>query len=594
MTVERLADFLANTNPGFFILAAALLVPLARDVVTRAVVLVGGPVVALVALINAEGLGMNLSTVQVLGLDLVLYRPDSLSFVFGLAFIIAAAIMGVYSLHRRDALQDSTAMIYAGAAVTAVFVGDLVSLFMAWELTAIASVFQVLAPRTRESGRAAMRYLFFQVASGMCVLAGVCLYASAEGKTAFAQIAPSMAGLPVGVMDIGAPGAVLLLAGFGIKAAFPMVHNWLQDAYPKTTETGAVVLSAFTTKLAVYALARYFAGLDALIWIGAIMTVFPVFFAVIENDLRKVLAYSLNNQVGFMVCAVGIGTQLAVNGAAAHAFAHILYKALLFMSMGAVLYRTGTTKASELGGLHRTMPWTTLFCLVGAASISALPLFSGFAAKSMVMSASHADPALLVVWLMLLFASAGVLEHSGIKVPFFAFFSHDSGKRPQEAPFNMLLAMGMAVALCILIGVAPGYLYQFLPYQDSAADYLATELWTTGHVLQQLQLLVLAAFAFMLLQWRQLYPAEQPGVIIDVEWLWRKGGPTLGDWLARPLRRAGRRLAGMANGIGSGLTGVTRQVFAPDGWVAAKVPSSGTALLGLAILGVVLAVALFS
>ena len=305
MTVERLADWLANTTPGFFIIAAALLVPFARDVVSRAMLLVGGPGVALVALINAQGLSINLSTVKVLGLELVLYRPDSLSFVFGLAFIIASAIVGVYSLHRRDPLQDSTAMIYAGSAVTAVFVGDLISLFIAWELTAISSVFQVLAPRTRESGRAAMRYLVFQIASGMLVLAGVCMFAAATGETQFALIAPSMAGLPVGVMDISAPGAVLLLAGFGIKAAFPMVHNWLQDAYPKASETGSVVLSAFTTKLAVYALARYFAGLDALIWIGAIMAVFPVFFAVIENDLRKVLSYSLNNQV-FMVTVFGI------------------------------------------------------------------------------------------------------------------------------------------------------------------------------------------------------------------------------------------------------------------------------------------------
>ncbi len=594
MTVERLADWLANTNPGFFIIVAALLVPFAKDVVARAFLLVGGPVVALVALINAQGLSLNLSTVKVLGLDLVLYRPDSLSFVFGLAFIIASGIVGVYSLHRRDPLQDSTAMIYAGSAVTAVFVGDLISLFIAWELTAISSVFQVLAPRTRESGRAAMRYLFFQITSGMLVLAGVCMFATATGKTQFALIAPSLADLPVGVMDIGAPGAVLLLAGFGIKAAFPMVHNWLQDAYPKTSETGAVVLSAFTTKLAVYALARYFAGLDALIWIGAIMAVFPVFFAVIENDLRKVLSYSLNNQVGFMVCAVGIGTQLAVNGAAAHAFAHIMYKALLFMCMGAVLLRTGTTKATELGGLHRTMPWTTLFCLVGAASISALPFFSGFAAKSMVMSASHADAALFVVWLMLLFASAGVLEHSGIKIPYFAFFGHDSGKRPQEAPFNMLLAMGMAAALCILIGIAPGWLYQFLPYQDSAMAYLESELWAPVHVIQQFQLLVFAALAFMLLQWRKFYPDEQAGVIIDAEWLWRRGGPELGAAIAKPFRRGGRAVGGWVSGAGNAVREVGRQVFASDGWVATKVPASASAIWSLAILGVVLVVALFS
>ena len=593
MTVERLADWLANTNPGFFIIAAALLVPFAKDVVSRAILLVGGPSVALVALINAQGLSINLSTVKVLGLELVLYRPDSLSFVFGLAFIIASAIVGIYSLHRRDPLQDSTAMIYAGSAVTAVFVGDLISLFIAWELTAISSVFQVLAARTRESGRAAMRYLFFQIVSGMLVLAGVCMFAAATGKTQFALIAPNMAGLPVGVMDIAAPGAVLLLAGFGIKAAFPMVHNWMQDAYPKASETGTVVLSAFTTKLAVYALARYFAGLDALIWIGAIMTVFPVFFAVIENDLRKVLSYSVNNQVGFMVCGVGIGTQLAVNGAVAHAFADIMFKSLLFMSMGAVMLRTGTTKATELGGLHRTMPWTTLFCLIGAASISALPLFSGFVTKSMIMSASHADPALFIVWIMLLFASAGVLEHAGIKIPYFAFFGHDSGKRPQEAPFNMLLAMGIAAALCILIGVAPVWLYQFLPYQDTAMAYLESDLWTPVHIIQQFQLLVFATLAFMLLQWRKYYPAERLGVIIDAEWLWRRGGPQLWGALAKPVRLAGRAIGGWLAGVGAAVSAAGRQVFASDGWVAAKVPASASAIWSLAILGLVLVVALF-
>ena len=594
MTVERLADWLANTNPGFFILVAALFVPFARNNAVRAILMVGGPAVALVALISAEGLGSNLSSVNVLGLELILYRPDSLSFLFGLAFIIAAALFGIYSLHRRDPLQDTTAMLYAGAAVTAVSVGDLVSLFIAWELTAITSVFQVLAPRSQESVRAAMRYLVFQISSGMLVLAGICMFVAATGQTQFAHIAPSMAGLPVGVMDINAPGAVLILAGFGIKAAFPMAHNWLQDAYPKTTETGAVVLSAFTTKLAVYALARYFAGLEWLIWIGAIMTVFPVFFAVIENDLRRVLAYSLNNQVGFMVCALGIGTQLAVNGAVAHAFAHIMYKALLFMSMGAVLYRVGSTKATDLGGLHRTMPWTTLFCLVGAASISALPLFSGFVAKSMVMTASHADPALFFVWLMLLFASAGVLEHSGIKIPYFAFFGHDSGKRPQEAPFNMLLAMGIAAALCILIGIMPGWLYQLLPFERAASEFLSSDLWTAPHVLQQVQLLVFATLAFMLLQWRQLYPAEQPGVIIDVEWLWRRGWPDLVSGAGRPFRQATRVVGAGVDVAGSWFSRLARQVFAPEGWVSVKVPLSVTAVASLAILGLVLAISLFA
>ena len=175
------------------------------------------------------------------------------------------------------------------------------------------------------------------------------------------------------------------------------------------------MLSSFTTKLAIYALARGFAGTDLLILIGCLMTAFPVFFAVIENDMRRVLAYSLNNQLGFMVVAIGIGTELAINGAVAHAFAHIIYKGLLFMSMGAVLYRVGTVKASELGGLYKSMPWTMVFCIVGAMSISAFPLFSGFAAKSLIMSALGYK-GLVAAYLVLLAASAGVLHLSLIHI----------------------------------------------------------------------------------------------------------------------------------------------------------------------------------
>ena len=121
------------------------------------------------------------------------------------------------------------------------------------------------------------------------------------------------------------------------------------DAYPEATVTGTVFLSAFTTKVAVYALARGYAGTEILITIGAVMTFFPIFFAVIENDLRRVLAYSMNNQLGFMVVGIGIGTDLALNGAVAHAFADILFKGLLFMSMGAVLYRVGTDEGLGAG-----------------------------------------------------------------------------------------------------------------------------------------------------------------------------------------------------------------------------------------------------
>jgi multicomponent Na+:H+ antiporter subunit D len=309
------------------------------------------------------------------------------------------------------------------------------------------------------------------------------------------------------------------------------------------------------------------------------MTIFPIFFAVIENDLRKVLAYSLNNQLGFMVVGVGIGTQLAIDGTCAHAFAHIIYKGLLFMCMGAVLFRTGTTKASELGGLHRTMPFTTVCCIIGGLSISAFPLFSGFAAKSLIASAAGYEH-LAIVSLVLLFASAGVMEHSGIKIPFFAFFSHDSGKRPKEAPWNMLLAMGIAAVLCIVIGVNPSLLYNLLPNYAMDSHYDAVySAYSVTHVITQLELLLFAAFAFgLLIRWKA-YPPEVPSVNLDFDWVYRKLLPkfVVGCWgLVMAMWTAGKDI--VLERVEFVSARVTERVFGMSSPLGRDVESSFSAL----------------
>jgi multicomponent Na+:H+ antiporter subunit D len=316
----------------------------------------------------------------------------------------------------------------------------------------------------------------------------------------------------------------VLLIAFGIKAGFPLVHNWITEAYPESTPTGTVFLSAFTTKVAVYALARGFAGAEPLIYIGTVMTFFPIFYAVLENDLRRVLGYSMINQIGFMVVGIGIGTGLAVNGAVAHAFADVIFKGLLFMSMGAVMTMTGRTKGTDLGGLYKTMPLTAALCIVGASAISAFPLFSAFVTKSMIMVAAIEEHH-YIVWLFLLFASAGVLEHAGIKIPFFAFFAHDSGLRAKEPPKNMLAAMSIGAILCVLIGVFPGQLYMLLPMEMDYHPY------DTTHVLTQLQLLCFGALGFITLMKTGVYPDEKRAVHVDAEVLYRKLGP----WLVRTV-----------------------------------------------------------
>ena len=439
--------------------------------------------------------------------QLIPYRVDKLSLMFGYVFHIAALIGIIYSLHVRDTLQQVAAMLYAGSGLGAVFAGDLLSLFVFWELLAITSVFLIWARRTERSYQAGMRYLIIQVLSGVLLLIGALFYASEKGDLEFNFIG----------LD-GIAGWLIFFA-FGIKCAFPMFHNWLTDAYPEATVTGTVFLSAFTTKVAVYALARGYPGTELLVYIGAAMTCFPIFFAVIENDLRRVLAYSLINQVGFMVVGIGIGTALAINGAVSHAFNDVIFKGLLFMSMGAVLHMTGRINGSDLGGLYKTMPKTTVLCIVGAASISAFPLFSGFVSKSMVMSAAI-ENGYDWIWLMLLFASAGVFHHAGIKIPYFAFFAHDSGIRASDPPNNMLLAMFIAAILCIAIGVYPSVLYSLLPYDTGYNPYDAT------HVLAQTQLLFFSALAFVWLNLRGMYPPELRSTNLDFDWLYRRVAPS--------------------------------------------------------------------
>jgi len=607
-----MADLLQMLPPGTPLMLGALLVPLVSklDRSGKALIplILTLPILSFLHMLSLPA--DHVVTVSLFDFTITPTRVDRLSLIFGWVFHLAAFLSALYAAHVRDPLQHLSGLIYAGAAIAAAFAGDFVSLFFSWEVTAVASVFLIWAnifeieetQETHESFseklsdgdratrldamktgiyRTGLRYLILQVASGVILLMGVLVHVEAGGSLEFSKEAL----LGVDEWATGLDwrdyklGPQLILLAFGIKAAFPLLHNWLQDGYPKATATGTVFLSAFTTKLAIYALCRSFAGTEALIVVGCVMTVFPIFFAVIENDLRKVLAYSLNNQLGFMVVGVGVGTQLAINGAAAHAFAHIIYKGLLFMAMGAVLFRVGTTKASELGGLYKSMPWTTLFCIIGAMSISAFPLMSGFTTKSMTVTAV-AEGHFTWAFLILTFASAGVMEHSGIKIPFFAFFAHDSGKRPREAPWNMLGAMGIAAFLCVFIGVYPDPLYQLLPnVLEPYSAYDAT------HVVTQMQLLMGALLCFAVLMRKGWYPAEIPSLNLDFDWVYRRLLPTI----TGELNRIGGWIRGTAESriryFGGRLFDRVYRVGGPQGVMARTWPTGSIALWAAILLG---------
>ena len=503
-------------HPGLVLILGAWVIPLLGGGLKRFAMLLVPAVALAVCLGMTPGI---YGEVSFLGQDLVFGRVDRLSLVFSYVFSIMAFLGMVYALHVKDDAQHVTALTYAGGALGVTLAGDFLSLYVFWELMAISSALLVFQRREPAAVAAGFRYLLVHVVGGLILLAGIVLHASQtpDGSLDFARMDPFAEGMGW--------GPALILVAFLLNAAVPPLGAWLPDAYPEASVTGAIFMTAFTTKSAVYALIRGFPGTELLIWLGAFMAVYGVVYAVLENDARRLLAYHIISQVGYMVCGVGMGTELAINGASAHAFAHILYKSLLFMGAGAVLQMTGLRKLSDMGGLYKTMPFTLGLYMIGAFAISAVPLFSGFVSKSMVVSAAGEEH-LELIFLLLTLASAGTFLHTGLKLPYYMFFGKDSGVRGQEPPANMLVAMGLAAAACILIGVLPGLLYDHLPNDVAYHPY------TLHHITSTLGMLGFTAMGFFLLL-KHLDP--EPKISLDVDWIYRKAAAPLRIMAEGPL-----------------------------------------------------------
>jgi len=501
---------ISDFPPAAILILGALLVPFFKGhAKSWFVILLPAAAFYLISQLNTG----DLCQVHFFGFDLTLLRVDKLSKVFGYIFTLNATAAFVYAFYLKNNTQHMAALFYIGSALGVVFAGDLVSLYFFWEIMAIASTFLILARKSDKALGAGTRYVMVHIFGGLCLLAGIVVYISQTGSVGFEAMTPDSA------------ATWLILIGVLINAAAPPMSAWLSDAYPEATVTGGIILSAYTTKTSVYALIRGFAGWEILIVVGCVMALYGIIYALLENDMRRILSYSIINQVGFMVTGVGIGTAMALNGAAAHAFCHIIYKSLLWMSAGSVLYMTGKSKCTELGGLHKTMPWTLIFGTVGALAISSFPGTSGFTSKSLIIDgAVHAH--LIWVWIILEIASAGVFLHAGIKFPYFVFFAKDNGLRPGESHKSMLGAMGFMAFLCIFLGVYPKPLYAILPFE---VDYQA---YTFNHVVAQMQLLMLSALVFFLF----LPLLKRTDTIsLDTDWFYRRGTPYLFGAMDRGL-----------------------------------------------------------
>ncbi|MDR9405648.1 MAG: Na(+)/H(+) antiporter subunit D [Spiribacter sp.] len=523
---------------------------------------------ALPVLVLTLVLGLESSsrvTLNLAGLELTPLRADALSLVFASIFALILLIGHIFALQVDDRAQHVAATLYAASGLGAVLAGDLITLYVCWEVMMIASVWLIWRRRRQAAYDAGFRYLIIHALGGMLLLAGIIGHWQQTGSLAFDAFTTT------------GPAFYLILVAFLINAAAPPLHAWMPDAYPEATVTGTVFLSAFTTKTAVYVLARGFPGTELLIWIGVFMTLYGVTYAFLVNDIRRLLAYHIMSQVGYMVAGVGIGSALAISGTAAHAFTHILYKALLLMGAGAVLQMTGRSRLTDLGGLYRSMPVTFLLYMVGGLSISAFPLFSGFVSKTMIIEAAAVDGR-GVVFLLMMLAGVGTFMSTTLKLPYYTFFGQDAGLRPTEAPLNMRVAMGIAALLCFLIGVMPGWLYAILPYP---VEYNA---YTASHLIKEMQLLLFTGLAFFLLV---KFLGGKNKLSLDLDWFYRVPGRRAVITIREAIVRSDRRLRqGVMRGLERGAN--TINDFNLSGWPLRSWPTGLMALWTAIVLALLL------
>ncbi len=543
--------------PGLILVLGALFVPFLAKL--RTVLIIGLPVICLLFVwLLPDSYILRWSF---MGFELEPIRVSVIGRLFATVFAVMTLVGGIYASRQATNFELTAALIYAGSAIGVTLAGDLITLFVFWELMAIGSTLVIWAAGHEAAYRASMRYLLIHLLGGVILMAGITGHIVETDS------------IRVTSLQLESIAQYLILAGFLINAGAPPLSAWIADAYPEASPSGTVFLSAFTTKTAVFTLIVMFPGTWILIPIGIYMIFYGIIYALLENDMRRILAYSIVNQVGFMVTGIGLGTEMAINGAAAHAFAHIIYKALLLMSAGAVLYRTGKRRCTELGGLFQTMPWTTLFGIIGALAISSFPFTSGFVSKSMIAQ-SAADQHLAIVWFALTAASAGVFLHAGIKFPWYVFFQQDSGLRPPEAPGNMQLAMFIFAFLCLFLGIYPQSLYALLPFTVNYEPY------TAAHLVAQFQLLLFAGLAFFV-----MLPLMKRTLTIslDFDWFYRYLFKTLSMSLIQQASRLGSQLESLSRQNFARLFDGLHRHYGPKGILSRTWPT-GSMVLWIAIL----------
>jgi len=466
----------------------------------RNVVALSTPFASYILFLVVKG---KIISVNFLENELTIFFANKLNTPFFYVFLIISFLGFLYILHSENKKEFIFPMLYAGSSVGLLFCNDFLSLYIFWELMALTSTMVVWMANDERSYKAGIRYFLVHLFGGFLLLSGILLFYNETGSFAFKEL------------DFNKLYSKLILLSFIINAAVPPFSAWLPDAYPTSTIGGSVFLSAFTTKSAVYVLLKFFAGSEILVILGSVMAVFGVIYAFLVLDMRRLLSYHIISQVGFMVTGVGLGTELAQNGAIAHAFTHIIYKGLLFMSVGGIIYVTDKEKLTELGGLLSSQRVLFLYYMVGALSISGFPFLSGFVSKSLTITVSqelHKN----FPWLMLNIATTGTFISVALKLPYLAFIKDDRQiNAVTKIPVNMHISMIIASLLCVLIGLFPMIFYQILPFNVFYEPY------TYEHLIFTFELFLGAFIAFYL--YAEKIEKGHYYTVLDFDWIYRRG-----------------------------------------------------------------------
>jgi multicomponent Na+:H+ antiporter subunit D len=491
---------LDGVPPFVPVLVAALIAAVAPRKVGHAAGFLATAGVAVAALFAPAGVHVPM---QLFGFETVLYQVDAFSRTMGVIFgLIGAAAVPYAHSSEADGMLTAAALSYVATSLGAVYAGDWLTLVFFWELMAVTSTLLVWHYGGR-AVRTGFRYAMAHGIGGSIVLAGVVWQYAAEGSFLFG--ANGTAGMA------GPIAPALMAVGIGVNVGFIGLHTWLPDTYPSPAVAASVFLCVYTTKTGVYAMFRAFP--DGHLWIaymGGAMAVFGAGMALLQEDMRRLLSYHIISQVGYMVAGVGIGTTLATAGAFGHVFNHILYKALLFMSIGVVIYRTGVEDITEVGGLWRVMPVTFVSYLLGAAAISGVPGFNGFVSKGIVIAEAHKRMEAVVVgpesmplggedllWWLLIVGGVGTFM-SFIKLGYYVFFQGPATLDPVNARLGQAVPMLAVGGLCLVLGLLPGVLFDVLPNSATIAEKYTT--YTVSHVLEAVILGVAGLVAFVALK----------------------------------------------------------------------------------------------